>query len=175
MINLVKVFISYSWDSEEHKEQVLALADRLNDEGGIDCTIDQYVQAPPEGWARWMRQQVEENSDFVLAVYTETYQRRLEGREKQGLGLGVTWEGNIITDNLYKNGTRNEKFIPIVFSEGDKPYISSIFGSVSCYNVGDDKGYEELYFRLTQQHDTPKPEPNPNVKVRPPRERKLKK
>jgi hypothetical protein len=49
MTHLVKVFISYSWDSAEHKEQVLTLADRLNDEGGIDCTIDQYVQAPPEG------------------------------------------------------------------------------------------------------------------------------
>jgi hypothetical protein len=121
-----------------------------------------------------MRQQVEEHSDFVLAVCTKTYQRCLEGREQQGFGLGVTWEGSIITDNIYKNGTKNDKFIPIIFAEIDKQYISSVFRSVSVYNVSNDQGYEELYFRLTQQHDIPKPEPNPHLKVRQLKERPLK-
>lgn len=47
------VFISYSHDSKEHARRVLALSDRLRDDG-VDCTVDQYEQSPPEGWQKWM-------------------------------------------------------------------------------------------------------------------------
>jgi hypothetical protein len=42
-----KVFISYSWDSEDHKERVLALANTLRNPWGIETDIDQYVRAKP--------------------------------------------------------------------------------------------------------------------------------
>ena len=42
------VFISYSHDSKEHATRVLALADRLI-EDGLDCILDQYEGDPPEG------------------------------------------------------------------------------------------------------------------------------
>jgi hypothetical protein len=44
-----RIFISYSHDSPEHGDRVLALADRLRAEG-IDCHLDQYETSPPEGW-----------------------------------------------------------------------------------------------------------------------------
>ena len=150
-----RVFISYSWDSAEHKERVLELAFRLIDEG-IDCHIDQFEPAPPEGWARWMHRQIE-SADFVLAVGTEIYQRRLEGKEKKGFGLGVTWEGKIITDSIYENPNANRKFIPIVFAIDDKQYISKVFGSVSFYDVSTNQGYDDLYRRLTAQNFIEKP------------------
>ncbi|GAB4344336.1 MAG: hypothetical protein OHK0047_37290 [Leptolyngbyaceae cyanobacterium] len=46
----IKVFISYSWDSKEHKDKVYHLAQALRDDG-IDCTIDQFVQSP-DNWDR---------------------------------------------------------------------------------------------------------------------------
>ena len=49
----IKVFISYSQDSKTHKDQVLALADKLNADG-IDTILDQYEESPPEGWPLWM-------------------------------------------------------------------------------------------------------------------------
>ena len=52
-----RVFISYSHDSTEHEQRVLALADQLRKDG-IDAWIDQYVQDPDEGWIKWMRTQV---------------------------------------------------------------------------------------------------------------------
>jgi hypothetical protein len=73
-----KVLISYSHDSPEHKDRVLVLSNRLRGEG-IDCTIDQYLLVPPEGWPRWMEKQIRE-SDFVLMVCTETYHRRVLGQ-----------------------------------------------------------------------------------------------
>jgi hypothetical protein len=43
-----RVFISYTHDSPEHKDRILALSDRLRQEG-VDCSIDQYEQSPEEG------------------------------------------------------------------------------------------------------------------------------
>ena len=83
-------FISYSHESPEHDEQALRLANRLNEQGVV-CEIDKYQVSPPEGWPRWMEKQVRD-SDFVIAVCTEPYARRLAGEETKGKGLGATWE-----------------------------------------------------------------------------------
>jgi SEFIR domain len=108
-----KVFISYSHDSDLHKQRVLLLADRLNDDGlELDCRLDQYVedQLPADwrGWPNWMRQMIEQ-ADFVLVVCTETYRRRYEGKEEEGRGLGGSWEGAIITQEIYEAHSRNTK------------------------------------------------------------------
>ena len=94
-----RVFISYSHDSPAHQARILALSDRLNDDG-IDSIIDQYEQSPEEGWPLWCEKQVEQ-ADFVLVACTETYLRRYRKEEVAGKGLGVTWEGHIITQELY--------------------------------------------------------------------------
>ena len=48
-----RVFVSYSHDSEEHRQRVLTLANKLRDDG-IDVRIDRYTPAPseagPAGW-----------------------------------------------------------------------------------------------------------------------------
>jgi hypothetical protein len=43
----IKAFISYSHDSPEHADRVLALSDRLRGDG-IDCIVDQYEESPPK-------------------------------------------------------------------------------------------------------------------------------
>lgn len=120
-IRTPKVFISYSHDSEEHKDQVFALCERLRSEG-VDCHIDQYETSPPEGWPRWMRYRIRE-ADFVLVVCTEPYERRFTGDEETGRGAGAKWEGGIITQELYESEGRNIKFIPITFSAEDTRHI----------------------------------------------------
>jgi len=80
-----RVFISYSHDSPEHRQRVLALANQLRRDG-VEAWIDQYIQDPDEGWIRWMRSQVRQASR-VLLVFTEVYQRRFEGDEEEGKGL----------------------------------------------------------------------------------------
>ena len=96
----MRAFISYSHDSEEHKDRVWDLCERLRHDG-IDCRIDQHEFSPPEGWPRWCRNQVQE-SQFVLVVCTESYERRYEGEEETGTGLGTKWEGFVITQGLYE-------------------------------------------------------------------------
>ncbi len=60
-----KVFISCSHEVT-HQERVLDLADQLR-AGGIDAEIDQYNDAPAEGWPRWCERQIEA-ADVVLMV-----------------------------------------------------------------------------------------------------------
>jgi Tfp pilus assembly protein PilF len=148
-----KVFISYSHDSPEHKDAILALSDRLRREG-IDCAIDQYEQSPEEGWPRWCEKQVEQ-ADFVLVACTETYLRRFRGEEVPGKGLGGTWEGHIITQELYSAQGRNTKFIPVTFRPQDAAFIPPPLQSATSYQLYD--AYDLLYRRLTGQPSSPKP------------------
>ena len=65
------VFNSYSHDSLEHADQVLAFADQLVGDG-IDCILDQYETSPSEGWPMWMDRHIR-NSNFVVMVCTGPY------------------------------------------------------------------------------------------------------
>jgi hypothetical protein len=149
MAQTIKVFISYSHDSPEHMDRVLALSNRLRQDG-IDCHIDQYEQSPGEGWPQWCARQVE-RSKFVLVACTQTYLRRFKGEEELGKGLGGTWEGHIITQELYDAQGKNNKFIPILFSQDDAAHVPLILHGATRYEVGGPGGRELLYRRLTGQ------------------------
>ena len=161
-----RVFVSYShdqdiWraigeDPQTQKKRIFNLAARLRDEG-VECVIDQHIMNPPEGWPRWMANQIE-TADFVLVVATETYNRRFRGHEDPNKGLGAQWEGAVITQELYNANGRNEKFIPIIFDSADASHVPLILQSATHYNMSSDTGYDDLYYYLTHQpHYTPKP------------------
>lgn len=148
-----KVFISYSHDSQNHRERILSLADQLRADG-IDCNIDQYEESPSEGWQRWMLNQID-SSDLVLVVCTRQYKRRFRGLEEVGRGRGVTWEGGAIISKLYDSQGKNEKFIPIMLTQEDTDYIPEPLQSSTFYRVITKEDYDLLYRRLTNQPTTP--------------------
>lgn len=150
-----RVFISYSHDSPQHQQRVLALADRLRADG-IDAEIDRYHPAPPEGWPLWCERQIEA-ADFVLMVCTEGYHRRVSGEEAQGQGLGVVWEARIIRQLLYDAGAVSDKFIPVLFAADARAHIPTPVKGSSWYVLDGDAGYESLYRRLTQQPEVVRP------------------
>jgi hypothetical protein len=149
-----KVFISYSHDSKEHLDRVLALSNQLRIEG-VDCYIDQYEESPPEGWPNWCAKQVDQ-STFILLACTEIYMRRFKNEEKPGTGLGGTWEGHIITQELYNAQGNNQKFIPITFCAEDRRFIPVPLQGATHYTLPG--GYEQLYRRLTNQRSIVLPE-----------------
>jgi hypothetical protein len=117
-----KVLISYTHDSPEHQQRVLALAERLRADG-VDAQIDCYVAGTPvEGWPRWMLNQLDW-AEFVLVVCTETYYRRFRGLEQPGNGKGADWEGNLITLEMYQARSRTTKFVPIFFDPQNEAFI----------------------------------------------------
>ncbi len=130
-----RVFISYTHDNPAHRANLLDLAQTMRSEG-IDAWIDQYEEAsPPLSWPVWMRRQIAE-ARFVLIVATAAYQRRFEGNEEPGVGRGATWEGSIITDELYHQLDERVKFIPIIVDETDAQYIPTPLRLTNRYVVG---------------------------------------
>lgn len=97
------VFISYSWDSDEHKEWVAKLADDFY-KNGIYALLDQYVE---DGTMLplFMEYGIE-RADRVIVIGTEKY------REKsRTINTGASFEGCIINSQILQNiGTK--KFIP---------------------------------------------------------------
>ncbi len=144
-----RVFVSYSHDSHQHKERVLALAQTLRGRG-IDAWLDQYESFPQEGWPRWMARQLRE-AQFVLVVASETYYRRFIGDEVPGTGLGASWEGAIITNDLYRSQGRQGKFIPVVFEESDAKWIPDPLLGATRYNVAIEADVVGLRRYLTDQ------------------------
>src|SRR6185369_16866371 len=114
-----KVFLSYSHDSAEHKDRVLAVCDRL-------------------------RANRVEKADFVLVVCTGTYERRFRGAEEPGRGLGGQWEGFVIYQELYESAARNSKFIPVLLPPAVPEHIPTVLRSVSRYELIEDDGYRRL-------------------------------
>ena len=99
------VFISYSQDTVAFADKVLAFSNRLRSEG-IDAILDQYEEAPPEGWPRWMENSINK-ADYVIVVGSKGYYDKIYGNVDQGKGRGVKWEGNLIYQKLY---TFNKKY-----------------------------------------------------------------
>ena len=149
------VFISYSHDSPEHSDRVLALSDRLRADG-IDCILDQYEDSPPEGFPRWMDRHIR-SADFVLMICTPTYYRRVMGDEDRDKGHGVAWESTLIYQYIYNAGTSNKRFIPILLEGAHEADIPIPWQGVKYYRPTTKEGYDELYRRLTGQQFTPKP------------------
>jgi hypothetical protein len=77
-----------------------------------------------------------DDADFVLLVITETYVRRFRGRETPGRGLGVRWEGAIITSELYYDIHDRVKFIPVVISPTDARLIPAPLSLTTWYLIG---------------------------------------
>lgn len=103
---MTKVFISYSWDNDDHKKWVRDLATRLRSDG-IDVILDQWHLAPGDQIPVFMERSVRE-SDYVLIICTHKYRSRSNNR--QG---GVGYEGDIITAE-FMTAHNHRKFIPIL-------------------------------------------------------------
>ena len=101
-----KVFISYSWEDEAHKQWVKSLTDRLI-ENGIDATLDQYDLTLGERLPVFMEQSIT-TADYVLIICTPTYKEKADNRKG-----GVGYEGHIISGELFAKGNER-KFIPVI-------------------------------------------------------------
>lgn len=128
------VFISYSWEDDKHKDWVRSLADDLL-HSGIEVTLDQYDLIPGDRIPFFMEQAVS-TADKVIIVCTPIYKQKADSREG-----GVGYEGNIITDELYKGIAR--KFIPIV-RKGPIDNVLPKYLASTCYlDFTDDQKYEQ--------------------------------
>jgi len=148
-------FISYSHDSDEFCDQLLAISNTLR-KRGVDCNIDQYEESPPEGWPRWMERQIRE-AEFVLVVCSKHYEEKATLRSHPGVGLGVKWESNLILNQLYSTDSVTTKFIPVIIYDDDVSSILDPLKGQTHYNLSHDDQLEKLKNRLLGISNTNKP------------------
>lgn len=101
-----KVFISYSHDSAEHKQWVLAFATTLRDRG-VDAVLDQWDLKPGDDLPEFMEQNLVE-VDYAIMICTKRYVKKADAGEG-----GVGYEKMIMTSQLLSKISQN-KVIPIV-------------------------------------------------------------
>lgn len=101
-------FISYSWDDDDHREWIRALAERLRADG-IDVTIDRWAAVPGDQLPAFMERAIRDNQ-FVVIVCTPRYKQRSDAREG-----GVGYEGDIMTSEVMTS-QNHRKFIPVLRS-----------------------------------------------------------
>jgi len=128
------LFISYSWDSEEHRNWVLKLAWELQQSGAFYVIVDKMLKKG-QHFTRFMDVAIQK-ANYVLVIGTPNYLKKYSN----GSG-GAAYEETIITQELMAN-VDSGKFIPIL-KDGD--YASSfpaILKGISGYNFKDDSQYE---------------------------------
>lgn len=107
---MTRAFISYSWDSEEHKAWVRRLAERLRSDG-IEATLDQWSTVPGDSLPLFMEEAIRDNP-YVIIVCTPRYKRKSDQRDG-----GTGYEGDIMTGEIFVRKNRR-KFIPILRAGG---------------------------------------------------------
>lgn len=114
-----KVFISYSWTTQQHRDRVKEWADRLLLDG-VEVTSDFYDLKAGQDKYAFMEQMVKDpNVTHVLIFCDKGYVEKADARKK-----GVGTESQIISQEIYEQVAQT-KFIPIVceYGEGDTPYL----------------------------------------------------
>jgi TIR domain-containing protein len=134
-------FISYSWDSEAHKQWVFDLATQLRSEGGVRIILDRW-HLPVGGDRTVFMEKSIATSTFVILICTPSYAAKANDR----LG-GAGYEAMIITGELAEN-LHQRKFIPVL-RDGDwqtslPTWIKTRFGIDLKGDPYSDVEYEKL-------------------------------
>lgn len=133
-----RVFISYSWDSDDHKAWAKTLADRLI-ANGVDVILDQYDCPPGTNFPYFMEQSVEK-SDKVLLILTENYKQKADDRVR-----GVGYEISIVSAEVYAQDVNERKFIPIL-RQGDSRSAKPIFmRGIATVDMKQDADFENNF------------------------------
>lgn len=133
-----KALISYSWDSEDHKNWVRSLAERLR-MNGVDIRLDQWHVAPGQSLTQFMEVEIV-TCDFMLIICTQNYYAKSLNRRG-----GVGYEQQIISGHLAA-GQPREKFIPIVrqgsFEPGDDCAIPPHFAGIFAIDMREGESFD---------------------------------
>ncbi len=156
---MTKVFISYSWEDDKHKEWVRSLTDRLLD-NGIDATLDQYDLSLGDRLPQFMEQSVT-NADYVLIICTPTYKEKSDARKG-----GVGYEGHIITGEMFSKGNER-KFIPVIRKGNVSDSLPVSLAGKLAIDLKDGTHYETNFNDLltTLKGVSPKPPINKSATV----------
>lgn len=109
-MKIPKAFVSYSHDSQSHKQWVLDFATRLRN-SGVDAVLDQWELQPGDDIPHFMETNLA-SADRVLMICSDQYVKKANS----GVG-GVGYEKMIVTSDMMRSIDSN-KVIPIIRQAG---------------------------------------------------------
>jgi len=140
----ITVFISYSWDSDQHKKWVLTLANDLAGYG-IYVKLDQYDLHAGEDMQHYMERSVEE-SDKVIIILTPNYKIKADNRKG-----GVGYEHSIVAQEIFSQQTYNRKFVPVLKDGDFSISVPTTFKSKVYVEAGEKIGYANFFNQLLHE------------------------
>ena len=139
-----KVFLSYSWESDEHKDWVRALAERLT-KNGVNTRLDQWHIVPGQSLTQFMETEAQ-SCDFALIICTKDYCKKSLNRAG-----GVGYEQQIISGHIAAGMPRN-RFIPIIrdgdFAPGPSCAIPAQFLGTLAIDMRSDEHIDQRFEEL---------------------------
>lgn len=142
-----KVFISYSWSSQEHEQVVLDLATQMR-ESGIDAILDKWDLHEGEDADKFMERMVADPEvEKVLIICDCKYAAKSNKREG-----GVGTEAQIISRKVYEQQDEH-KFVVASFELDEtsgKPVVPVYYGSRKYLDFTDSSRYAERFEELVR-------------------------
>jgi predicted transcriptional regulator len=135
------VFISYSWDDEDHKNWVLNLTKRLF-ENGVQVILDRYELKPGANMLHFMESAIPK-ADKVLIIFTPNY--KLKAEKRQG---GVGYEYSILNIALYNEMVNNTKYIPVLKAGTFQESVPAFMQQFIAVDMTDPNKFEDMFNSL---------------------------
>lgn len=136
------VFVSYSYDSEEHKTWVRTLAERLH-ETGIEVIFDQWDARPGDDLGVFMERSVV-RAQRVLLVCSEGYLARIDSASG-----GVAYEKLVLSKEMIRN-ISTRKFIPLIRGNPSK-LTPAFLGERVCIDFNDEESFSARFNELVDE------------------------
>lgn len=154
-----RIFVSYSHDSQEHKDWVLGMSTRLV-KNGVDVLLDQWDVTLGGDLPHFMNSGLT-TADRVLAICTPTYVKKANAGEG-----GAGYEGMVLTAQLMTNITA-DRIIPVIRRAGTAAIVPTFLTSKLYIDFREDSSFETRYAELLRDIHGEKVSPRPPLGVNP--------
>lgn len=149
---MATVFISYSWDSSEHKAWVRRLGDDLRARG-ITVWLDQFDLRLGDDVTKFMEHGVSE-ADYVLLICTDMFGQKANDRRG-----GVGYEQAIVTSEILDSSPTRGRFVCILRQGTPSRALPAYMRSRLWLDCRDDFAYLTALQQITEHilggHDVP--------------------
>lgn len=140
----LKIFVSYSHDSDEHKEWVYKLSCDLMRNAGVEVLLDQWDLELGSNLPRFMQDGLS-SADRVIVVCTDSY------NEKSNLAKGgAGYEGSILTAELFRQQDSN-KYIPLIRSVSGELKVPRCLDGRVYTDFSKDEDYQRRFLELKHE------------------------
>lgn len=138
-----KLFISYSWSTQDHEAWVMALATELR-ESGVDVILDKWDLKDGHDSIQFMESMVtDESVTKVIMVSDKIYAQKADGRAG-----GVGTETQIISAKVYEKA-KQDKFVAVVAEKEDgRACLPTFYGKRKYIDLSEAEDYAKNFEML---------------------------